>query len=61
MAPNLLVIPVVLAGLISGFILNRVLGRGRSGDGSGEISREGMGGLNPPEEEPARGFCASLR
>ncbi len=61
MAPTLLFITGVLAGLIAGFILSRMFGRGRSGDGSGEISREGMGGLKPPQEKPARGFCASLR
>ena len=37
MAPTLLFITGVLAGLIAGFILSRVFGRSRSGDGSGEI------------------------
>ena len=37
MAPTLLPITGVLAGLIAGFILSRVFGRSRSGDGSGEI------------------------
>ncbi len=37
MAPTLLFITGVLAGLIAGFILSRMFGRGRSGDGSGEI------------------------
>ncbi|MBL6801207.1 MAG: DNA recombination protein RmuC [Synechococcus sp. BS307-5m-G37] len=37
MAPILLFITGVLAGLIAGFILSRMLGRSRSGDGSGEI------------------------
>jgi len=36
MAPTLLFITGVLAGLIAGFILSRVFGRNRSGDGSGE-------------------------
>mgnify|MGYP007077129743 CR=1 FL=1 len=36
MAPTLLFITGVLAGLIAGFILSRVFGRSRSGDGSGE-------------------------
>ena len=34
MAPTLLFITGVLAGLIAGFILSRVFGRNRSGDGS---------------------------
>ena len=37
MAPTLLFITGVLAGLIAGFILSRFFGRSRSGDGSGEI------------------------
>ena len=37
MAPTLLFITGVLAGLIAGFILSRMFGRSRSGDGSGEI------------------------
>ena len=37
MAPTLLFITGVLAGLIAGFILSRVFGRSRSGDGAGEI------------------------
>ena len=37
MAPTLLFITGVLAGLIAGFILSRVFGRSRSSDGSGEI------------------------
>ena len=37
MAPTLLFITGVLAGWIAGFILSRVFGRSRSGDGSGEI------------------------
>ena len=37
MAPTLLFITGVLAGLIAGFILSRVFGRNRSGDGTGEI------------------------
>ena len=37
MAPILLFITGVLAGLIAGFILSRVCGRHRSGDGSDEI------------------------
>ena len=37
MAPTLLFITGVLAGLIAGFILSRVFARSRSGDGSGEI------------------------
>ena len=37
MAPTLLFITGVLAGLIAGFILSRVFGLSRSGDGSGEI------------------------
>jgi len=37
MAPTLLFITGVLAGLIAGFILSRVFGRSRSGDDSGEI------------------------
>ena len=37
MAPTLLFITGVLAGLIAGFILSWVFGRSRSGDGSGEI------------------------
>ena len=37
MAPTLLFITGVLAGLIAGFLLSRVLGRHRSADGSGEI------------------------
>ena len=34
--PTLLFITVVLSGLIAGFILSRMFGRSRSGDGSGE-------------------------
>ncbi|QNI64719.1 RmuC family protein [Synechococcus sp. A15-44] len=37
MAPTLLFITGVLAGLIAGFILSRVFGRSRSGDGSVEV------------------------
>ncbi len=37
MAPTLLFITGVLAGLIAGFILSRMFGRSRSGVGSGEI------------------------
>ena len=37
MAPILLFITGVRAGLIAGFILSRVFGRNRSGDGTGEI------------------------
>ena len=37
MAPTLLFITGVMAGLIAGFILSRVYGRSRSGDGTGEI------------------------
>ena len=37
MAPILLFITGVLAGLIAGFLLSRVFGRHRSADGSGEI------------------------
>ena len=37
MAPTLLFITGVLTGLIAGFILSRVFGRSRSGDGAGEI------------------------
>ena len=40
MAPSLLFITGVLAGLIAGFILSRVFGRSRSGDGSGGIGSE---------------------
>ena len=36
MAPILLFITGVLAGLIVGFILSRLFSKGRSGDGSGE-------------------------
>ena len=36
MAPILLFITGVLAGLIAGFILSRLFSKGRSGDGSGE-------------------------
>ena len=36
MAPALLFITGVLAGLIAGFILSRMFGRSRSGGGSGE-------------------------
>ena len=37
MAPTLLFITGVLAGLIAGFVLSRVFGCSRSGNGSGEI------------------------
>ena len=37
MAPVLLFITGVLAGLIAGFILSRMYGRGRSGDQAGEV------------------------
>ena len=56
MAPTLLFITGVLAGLIAGFILSRVFGRSRSGDGSGEIrlleerllkADQGFGAIQP--------------
>ena len=37
MAPVLLFITGVLAGVIAGFILSRMVGRRRSGDGAGEM------------------------
>ena len=37
MAPTLLFITGVLAGLIAGFILSRMFGHSRSGNGAGEI------------------------
>ena len=58
MAPTLLFITGVPAALIAGFILSRVFGRSRSGDGSGEIRLlEGAPALSPG----ASGFLSRMK